>query len=79
MYFIPRNRHFLHSPGMAGIVGGLEALGVFVFSTPAEAQAIGEQKVTFDYMRRILEAVKPPRELGQLRATISGGGTVTRL
>ena len=67
MYVVPRNRTFSHSPGMAGIVGGLEALGEFVFCTPAEYQAISEQKVTFDYMRRILQAVRPPHGLDMLQ------------
>jgi diadenosine tetraphosphate (Ap4A) HIT family hydrolase len=60
MYFIPRNRFYSRSPGMSGIVGGLEALGEFVFCTEAENQAINEQKVDFGYMWRILQAVKPP-------------------
>lgn len=60
MYFIPRNRFYSRSPGMSGIVGGLEALGEFIFCTESENQAINEQRVDYKYMWRILEAVRPP-------------------
>lgn len=60
MYFVPRNRFYSRSPGMSGIVGGLEVLGEFIFCTESENQAINEQRVDYEYMWRILEAVKPP-------------------
>ncbi len=60
VYLVPRNRFYSRSPGMTGIVGGLETLGEFVFYTDAEDQAINEQRIDYNYMWRILEAVKPP-------------------
>jgi diadenosine tetraphosphate (Ap4A) HIT family hydrolase len=60
IYVIPRNRFYARSPGMGGIVGGLEALGEFVFCTESEDQAINQQNVDYSYMWRILESVNPP-------------------
>jgi hypothetical protein len=60
IYFVPRNRFFSRSPGLSGLVGGLECLGEFVFSSDAENQAINEQRVNYEYMWSILQAVRPP-------------------
>lgn len=62
LYFVPRNRFYTRSPGLAGMVAGLETLGEFIFSTPDEQRAINEQRVTYDYLWRILEAVRPSEE-----------------
>lgn len=59
LYFVPRNKFYTRSPGLAGMVAGLETLGEFIFSTPEEQRAINEQRVNYDYLWRILEAVKP--------------------
>ncbi len=60
IYFVPRSKLFSRSPGLSGIVGGLETLGEFVLSTERENQAINEQKIDFAYLWRILDSVKPP-------------------
>ncbi len=65
LYFVPRNRFYTRSPGLAGMVAGLETLGEFIFSTADEQRAINEQRVTYDYLWRILEAVKPSEEGGE--------------
>lgn len=62
LYFVPRNRFYTRSPGLAGMVAGLETLGEFIFSTPDEQRAINEQRVTYDYLWRILEAVRPSED-----------------
>jgi hypothetical protein len=62
LYFVPRNRFYTRSPGLAGMVAGLETLGEFIFSTADEQRAINEQRVTYDYLWRILEAVRPSEE-----------------
>jgi hypothetical protein len=62
LYFVPRNRFYTRSPGLAGMVAGLETLGEFIFSTPDEQRAINEQRVTYDYLWRILEAVRPAED-----------------
>jgi hypothetical protein len=62
LYFVPRNRFYTRSPGLAGMVAGLETLGEFIFSTPDEQRAINEQRVNYDYLWRILEAVKPAED-----------------
>jgi uncharacterized protein YdhG (YjbR/CyaY superfamily) len=62
LYFVPRNKFYTRSPGLAGMVAGLETLGEFIFSTPDEQRAINEQRVTYDYLWRILEAVKPSED-----------------
>ena len=62
LYFVPRNKFYTRSPGLAGMVAGLETLGEFIFSTPDEQRAINEQRVSYDYLWRILEAVKPSEE-----------------
>ncbi len=59
LYFVPRNRFYTRSPGLAGMVAGLETLGEFILSTPDEQRAINEQRVNYDYLWRILEAVRP--------------------
>ncbi|MER2599683.1 MAG: DUF4922 domain-containing protein [Caldilineales bacterium] len=59
LYFVPRNKFYTRSPGLAGMVAGLETLGEFIFSTPDEQRAISEQRVSYDYLWRILEAVRP--------------------
>lgn len=59
LYFVPRNKFYTRSPGLAGMVAGLETMGEFIFSTEDEQRAINEQRVTYDYLWRILEAVKP--------------------
>jgi hypothetical protein len=59
LYFVPRNRFYTRSPGLAGMVAGLEILGEFILSTPDEQRAIAEQRVNYDYLWRILEAVRP--------------------
>lgn len=59
LYFVPRNRFYTRSPGLAGMVAGLEVLGEFILSTPDEQRAIAEQRVNYDYLWRILEAVRP--------------------
>jgi hypothetical protein len=58
-YFIPRNKFYTRSPGLAGIVAGLETLGEFILSTEEEKRAINEQRVNYEYLSRILEAVRP--------------------
>ncbi len=62
LYFVPRNKFYTRSPGLAGMVAGLETLGEFIFSTPDEQRAINEQRVTYDYLWRILEAVRPAED-----------------
>lgn len=59
LYFVPRNKFYTRSPGLAGMVAGLETLGEFIFSTEDEQRAINEQRVNYDYLWRILEAVRP--------------------
>lgn len=65
LYFVPRNKFYTRSPGLAGMVAGLETLGEFIFSTPDEQRAINEQRVSYDYLWRILEAVKPSEDGGE--------------
>ena len=60
VYFIPRNRFYTRSPGLEGMVAGLETLGEFILCTEDEHRAIREQRVNYDYLWRILEAVRPP-------------------
>jgi hypothetical protein len=60
LYFLPRHEFFSRSPGLFGEVGGCEVLGEFIFCSPAEDQAIYEQRVTYAYMWNILNAVRPP-------------------
>ena len=60
MYLIPRNRFYSRSIGMAGIVGGLETLGEFIFCTEEENRIINTQGLNFEYMASILRGVKPP-------------------
>lgn len=60
VYFVPRNRFFTRSPGLEGMVAGLETLGEFILCTEDEHRAIREQRVNYDYLWRILEAVRPP-------------------
>lgn len=62
LYFVPRNRFYTRSPGLAGMVAGLETLGEFIFSTDDEQRAINEQRVTYEYLWRILEAVRPSED-----------------
>ena len=42
-YFIPRNRFYTRSPGLEGMVAGLETLGEFILCTEDEHRAIREQ------------------------------------
>ncbi len=60
LYLIPRNRSYSRSIGLAGIVGGLEVLGEFIFCTEEENLLINAQKIDFDYMTLILRGVRPP-------------------
>ena len=60
MYLVPRNRFYSKSIGMAGTVGGLEALGEFIFCTEEENRIINSQGVNYNYMATILRGVKPP-------------------
>jgi hypothetical protein len=60
VYFIPRNRFYTRSPGLEGMVAGLETLGEFILCTEDEHRAIREQRVNYEYLWRILEAVRPP-------------------
>ena len=60
LYLIPRNRFYTRSPGLDGMVAGLETLGEFILCTEDEQRAIRDQRVNYDYLWRILEAVKPP-------------------
>jgi hypothetical protein len=62
IYFVPRNKFYTRSPGLAGMVAGLETLGEFIFSTDDEQRAINEQRVNYDYLGRILEAVRPSED-----------------
>lgn len=62
LYFVPRNKFYTRSPGLAGMVAGLETLGEFIFSAPDEQRAINEQRVNYDYLWRILEAVRPAED-----------------
>lgn len=59
LYFVPRNKFYTRSPGLAGMVAGLETLGEFILCTEEEYQAINAQRVDYDYLWRILEAVRP--------------------
>lgn len=60
VYLIPRNRFYSRSIGMAGVVGGLEVLGEFIFCTEEERKLLNSQQVDFNYMATILRGVKPP-------------------
>jgi hypothetical protein len=60
LYLVPRNRFFSKSTGLDGIVGGLEALGEFIFCTPEEQALISRQDVNFRHMSSVLEGVRPP-------------------
>lgn len=60
IYLIPRNRFYSRSIGMAGVVGGLETLGEFIFCTEEENRIINTQGIDFDYMSSILRGVMPP-------------------
>lgn len=62
-YFVPRNRFYTRSPGLEGMVAGLETLGEFILCTEDEHRAIREQRVNYNYLWRILEAVRPPEGL----------------
>jgi hypothetical protein len=59
IYVVPRNKYYSRSPGLMGVVGGLEVLGEFVFSNEAEDRAIDEQKMNFERMWQILRAIRP--------------------
>ncbi len=59
LYFVPRNKFYTRSPGLAGTVAGLESMGEFIFCTEGEYQAINDQRVDYAYLWRILEAVRP--------------------
>lgn len=59
LYFMPRNKFYTRSPGLAGTVAGLESMGEFIFCTESEYQAINDQRVDYAYLCRILEAVRP--------------------
>ncbi len=60
LFFVPRNRHYSHAPGMIGLIGGLEVLGELVFSTEVEKHSV--DMGTFDYQsaRQTLGAVEAP-------------------
>lgn len=60
LFFVPRNRHYSHSPGMVGLIGGLEVLGELVFATEAERLSLDTGQ--FDYLAaaRSLGAVEAP-------------------
>jgi hypothetical protein len=60
IYFVPRNRCYKTSTGFAGIVGGLEAMGEFIFTTPEEIGMISRQTIDYNYMSQILAGVRPP-------------------
>jgi hypothetical protein len=62
LYFVPRNKFYTRSPGLAGMVAGLETLGEFIFCTEEEQRAINEQRVNYEYLWRILEAVRPQED-----------------
>jgi diadenosine tetraphosphate (Ap4A) HIT family hydrolase len=59
LYFVPRNKFYTRSPGLAGTVAGLESMGEFIFCTESEYQAVNDQRVDYAYLWRILEAVRP--------------------
>jgi hypothetical protein len=60
LYFVPRNRHFSHGPGMIGLIGGLEVLGELVFSTAEEKQSIDSGRFDFQEAWSCLAAVEAP-------------------
>ena len=60
IYLVPRNRFYSRSIGMAGVVGGLEALGEFIFCTEEENKIINAQGIDYNYMATILKGVRPP-------------------
>lgn len=60
LYFVPRNKHFSHAPGIAGLVGGLEILGEFVFSTEAEKQQLQSGHIDYGTLVRVLAGVEAP-------------------
>jgi hypothetical protein len=60
LYFVPRNKHFSHAPGIAGLVGGLEIIGEFVFSTEAEKQQLVSGQIDYSTLVRVLAGVEAP-------------------
>lgn len=60
LYLVPRNYNYSRSIGLAGTVGGLEAMGEILFCTENENQAINTGIINYGYMRDILKGVNPP-------------------
>jgi len=60
LYLVPRNKSFSRSVGLTGIVGGLEALGEFIFCTEDENQQINAGMIGYQRMYDILRGIRPP-------------------
>jgi hypothetical protein len=60
LFFVPRNRHYSHGPGMIGTVGGLEVLGELVFSSDVEKQSLDMGRFDYHSARLTLGAVEAP-------------------
>ncbi|MCG6873188.1 MAG: DUF4922 domain-containing protein, partial [Gammaproteobacteria bacterium] len=60
LYFVPRDRIRARSPGMSGLVGGLETLGELVFSSEEEQQRLRSGDIDFEEIERMLAHVSTP-------------------
>jgi hypothetical protein len=60
LFFVPRNRHYSHAPGMIGLIGGLEVLGELVFSSDTERQSVDMGRFDYHSARLTLGAVEAP-------------------
>ncbi len=60
LFFVPRNRHYSHGPGVIGLIGGLEVLGELVFSSEVEKQSLDMGRFDYHAARLTLSAVEAP-------------------
>ena len=60
LYFVPRDRTKARGEGMSGLVGGLEALGEIVLSSPEERQRIDAGAYAYAVIENILASVRTP-------------------
>lgn len=60
LYFTPRTKIPTRSPGMSGMVGGLEVLGELVLSTTEERQFLVNGSIDIRYVESVLAAAEPP-------------------
>jgi len=60
LYFIPRDRRKSRWFGTNGLVGGLELLGEFVFSSAAEKALLDQGKVDYFYIEQALSSIHTP-------------------